>query len=100
MIEALERHRPQIAALCRELGVRRLEVFGSAARGDAGPHSDIDLLYEFDSRPDCLADRFFTLQEQLEAMLGRPVDLVSARDIANPYFLQSVHRDRVMVYGA
>jgi len=101
MIPLLEQHREQIAGLCRKYGVSRLELFGSAARGDFDPaQSDIDFFFEFDSDPSRLADRFFGLSEDLERLLGRPVDLVSSRDVRNPYFLQVANRYRVTLYAA
>ena len=57
-----------------ELGVRSLDLFGSIARGDSGADSDVDLLVEFD-RPVGLF-QFFRVQRRLEAIVGRPVDLV------------------------
>jgi predicted nucleotidyltransferase len=101
MIPILEQHREQIAALCRKYGIRKLELFGSAARGDFDPiSSDIDLFFEFDSDPTGLADRFFGLSEELEKLLGRPVDLVSGLDVRNPYFLQVANRHRMSLYAA
>jgi predicted nucleotidyltransferase len=52
MLDLIEAHRDEIAALCRRFGVQRLDVFGSAARGtDFDPeHSDVDLLVSY--RPD------------------------------------------------
>ena len=62
MIEMVEKHREQIAALCRKYGVQKLELFGSAAGEMFDPQqSDIDFIYEFDSNPNGLADRFFGL---------------------------------------
>ncbi len=55
------------------MGVRSLELFGSLARGDARPASDVDLLVEF--QPVGLF-QFFRVQRRLEAILGRRVDLV------------------------
>ena len=54
--------------------MRSLDLFGSIARGDAGADSDVDLLVEFD-RPVGLF-QFFRVQLRLEAIVGRPVDLV------------------------
>ena len=69
----------ELAALCRRFGVRRLDVFGSAARGsDFDAASDVDLLVEFDSVD--LA-RFLDLRDALEALLARPVDLIDRRAI-------------------
>lgn len=56
------------------LGVRSLDLFGSVARGDAGPSSDVDLLVDFD-RPVGLF-HFFRVQRRLEEILGCKVDLV------------------------
>jgi uncharacterized protein len=68
--QRLSRHRAKLD----DLGIRSLDLFGSVARGEAGPGSDVDLLVEFD-RPVGLF-QFFRVQRQLEIILGRPVDLV------------------------
>ena len=101
MIQLLEQHRPEIAALCRKYGVRHLELFGSAARGNFDPaESDVDFFFEFDADPHRLADRFFGLMEDLQRLLGRKVDLVSSQDAKNPYFLQVANQHRVTLYAA
>jgi predicted nucleotidyltransferase len=102
MIDLIEKHRTQIASLCQKYGVKRLELFGSAARDDFdSATSDIDFFYEFDSAHSCgLADRFFELQQELERLLGLKVDLVSAADVTNPYFLQVANRHRLTLYAA
>ncbi len=64
MPELIERNRDRIAELCRRHGVRRIDLFGSAARGDDfdPATSDVDLMYEFDPADRAsLADRFFGL---------------------------------------
>jgi predicted nucleotidyltransferase len=85
MLPLIAEHRAEIAALCRHFGVRRLAVFGSAARGaDFDPaRSDLDFLVEFDDgEPDALSLKtFFDLKEALEALFGRSVDLVDRKAI-------------------
>ena len=66
---------PQLAELCRKYGIAELSVFGSVARGDAEPGSDVDLLYVRVPGND-LGMSYFALQEDLEKLFGRPVDLV------------------------
>lgn len=102
MIAVVEQNRAKIAEICRRHGVRKLDVFGSAARGTdfLSGSSDIDLFYEFDADPALLADRFFSLAEELENLLGHKVDLVSSQDARNPYFLDVANRDRVVLYAA
>src|SRR3989304_2674621 len=84
-----------IPDLCRRYGVARLELFGSAA-GDAfdPQHSDLDFLVEFDADSSRLFDRYFGLKESLEALYGRPVDLVAAGSLQNPYFIEAVNKTR------
>lgn len=93
--------RPAIAALCRQYGVRRLVVFGSAVTDKFDEAtSDIDFLVEF---ADDLAGRFeayFGLKEDLEALLGRPVDLVSTVALENPHFAKSVASTGRELYAA
>lgn len=101
MIPLLEEKREEIAAICRKYGVTRLEVFGSAANGRFDPaRSDVDLLYVFAPRDFGYAAAFFGLEAELEALLGRKVDLVAADFIRNPFFRQSVDRSRQLVYAA
>ena len=90
--------RKQLAELCRRHGITRLSVFGSAARGQLGPQSDIDLLVEFvaGSR---VGLRFITVQYELQAMLGRKVDL-NTRAFLSPHFRDRVEAEAVPIYEA
>ena len=71
--------------------MRRLLLFGSAGTEhfDAAT-SDIDFLVEFDDAPVSRFDAYFGIKEALEALFGRPVDLVSTAALENPYFAESV----------
>lgn len=102
MIAVIGSKKDEIAALCRRLHVRRLEVFGSAAREtDFDPaESDVDFLVEFE--PGYRADAFnayFSLKEGLEALLDRPVDLVVEKALKNPFVRAHVAHEREPVYG-
>lgn len=94
--------RKELDKICRQYRVRRLELFGSAAVGRDRPgESDLDFLVEFESLPQgAYADAYFGLLESLERLFGRPVDLVVARAIKNPYFRESVERTKTVVYAA
>ena len=98
----IEEHRDELADLCRRHHVRRLFVFGSAARDDFDPaRSDVDLLVEFEPVPEGgYADAYFGLREALEALLGRDVDLVAASALRNPYIKADVERTRSLLYAA
>ena len=102
MLKLIEQHRDEVAALCRRYGVMRLELFGSAARGDFNSQiSDLDFMVEFLSDDwEGAADRWFGLQEALEALFQRKIDLVSIKAAKNPYFLQVANRHKVQLYAA
>jgi uncharacterized protein len=95
-------HQQEVLGLCERFGVRRLEVFGSAAGEEFDPaRSDLDFLVDFrPALPGELADRYFGLLEALEALFGRPVDLVMTAAIKNPYFLQGIEPSRTLLYAA
>jgi len=90
----------RMAALpaCRKFGVLRLDVFGSVARGESSPSSDVDLLVEFADPDRAPAKRFFGLLHQLESTLGCEVDLLTINSLRNPYFKTRALRERVSVY--
>jgi predicted nucleotidyltransferase len=83
---------------CREFGVRRLDVFGSMARGAATPESDIDLLVEFNDPDQHPAKRFFGPLHRMEDDLGCRVDLLAIGSLKNPYFKERVIRERMPLY--
>jgi predicted nucleotidyltransferase len=75
-----------------KLGVRSLDIFGSVARGESAPDSDVDLLVEFD-RPIGLL-HFFHVQRRLEQILGCRVDLVM-REAVKPQLRDRIFREAV-----
>ncbi|MDE2229317.1 MAG: nucleotidyltransferase domain-containing protein [Alphaproteobacteria bacterium] len=103
MLADIENRRTELSALCRRFHVRRLDLFGSAARADFDPtRSDIDFLVEFDrGHPDAFSlATYFGLKESLEALFGRPVDLVEPRAVENPYLKASIEHSREPVFAA
>lgn len=78
---SLDTKRADVRDLCQRFGVARLDVFGSAARGQGFREaSDVDFLVEFAAAHDDLA-HFLDFRDALEALLGRTVDLVDRRSI-------------------
>jgi len=67
----------RISEICKRYGVRELAVFGSAARGDLRPESDVDILVDFEPDAHIGLIKFVSLSEELEQIVGRKVDLVT-----------------------
>ena len=102
MIQLLRMRGGEIAEICRRFHVSRLDVFGSAAREhDFSERSDIDLLVEYEvGYTGPRFGDFLALKEELEALLGRKVDLVMAGAVRNPYVRANIERSRQPVHGA
>ena len=103
LAQPLIEHRDAIARVCREYGVERVEVFGSAADGRFDPaRSDFDFIVSLlPSAPGLqgpLGRRFVGFGDAMEALLGRPVDLLTDKSIRNPYLRRTVDASRRVVY--
>ena len=95
----LNLHRNELAAICAELGVRRLELFGSALHMD-NP-GDFDFLVDLGERPPSeYANAYFTLLDRLQSLLAHPVDLVTPAGLGNPYFRERVEQEKTLLYAA
>ncbi|MXY98969.1 MAG: DNA polymerase III subunit beta [Gemmatimonadetes bacterium] len=91
----------EIAEICRQFEVERLEVFGSAARGtDFDPEtSDVDFVVEFTRRGDPASlDQYFDFRDALCRSLERPVDLIESGTIRNPYLQEAIDKSRELIY--
>lgn len=103
MIDLLDKHNREIIKLCKQYNVRRLDVFGSATTAEFDPdRSDLDFIVEFENpdAPPGLLSRYLALAEELEHLLGRPVDLITPQSIRNPYFRETVENSREVLYAA
>ena len=88
--KTLAEHRQELSGL----GVKRLALFGSAAREQDSPESDVDFLVRF-SAPSTF-DLYMNLKFWLEDLIGRPVDLVTEKAL-RPELRASVERDAIRV---
>ncbi len=86
--ERAEAHRAELS----RSGVLRLGVYGSVARGEADPDSDIDVLVEFDRTPD-LYD-FAALRDRLVEIFGRRVNLATPQALRSRLRAQILHEVR------
>jgi len=96
----LEVPKRRLEALCRRHGVKRLGVFGSAARGETTGSSDVDLLVEFGSKAQTSLFDMVRLKEDLSRLFGRKVDLATPAILENPYRRRSVLKDLREIYAA
>lgn len=90
----------RLAAFCRKWRITEFSLFGSVLRDDFGPDSDVDVLIELArDHPWSLFD-VMDMEEELEALLGREVDLVMKGGLRNPFRRHEILRTRQVVYAA
>lgn len=93
-------YRAEIQQICNRHKVRTLFVFGSVLGPRFTETSDIDLIVDF--LPIDLmdyADNYFSLKNELEDLFSRPIDLLENQSVRNPYFRQSVEKQKQILYG-
>ena len=97
---ALQAPKHKMASLCRRHHIKHLGVFGSAARGEAGANSDVDLLVEFKSGSSASLFDMVRMREEFSLLFGRKVDLVAASAIETPYRRSAILQDLRELYAA
>ena len=98
-IPGLEYDEQALAELCQRWHIRELRLFGSQARGDARPDSDVDLLatFELNETP---GFAFVDLVDELRNVFGRSVDLITNKPRRNQLLSAAIDRDLTTLYAA
>jgi hypothetical protein len=94
-------HKPKtifrtIVAFLTGHGVKKISVFGSYARAEANPKSDIDIVVEFTGKKTLLD--LVGIEQELSEKIGIKVDLLTERAIS-PYLIDRIKKDMVVIYG-
>jgi len=102
MDKIIDSNRAALIALCQLHDIKNMYVFGSAANGNFGQQSDIDILISFkdDISIERYTDNYFALHEKLEKLFNRKIDLVTEKSLKNPYLIESIQKSRKLLYAA
>lgn len=93
----------RLAAICRKWKIRRLELFGSAERGELLAESDVDLLVDFEGDEAWSLMDLLRAQDEFAALFGRAVDLVDRGSLergANPLRRKAILKSTRLLYAA
>lgn len=102
-MKIIEMNIDKIIALCKKYKVAKLWVFGSILTPRFNDESDVDFLVDFDEQKiDLLdyADNFFNFIHEIEAIVGRKVDMVVNKSIRNRFFRAEVDETRKLLWSA
>lgn len=102
MNKVVEEKLPGLIRICQRNGIRRLELFGSAAREDFQPAaSDLDFIVTFDDSAGRGGFKsYLDALREFEDLLGHKVDLLEADAITNPFLLEAIEQDRIVLCEA
>jgi len=90
-----------LAAVCRKYGVKKMSLFGSAARNELRPDSDIDLMVEFKRSSKATLFDYVHMQDDLAPLFGnRSIQLASPEILENPYRRRTIEPDLKTLYAA
>ncbi len=95
----IEQYTPEIIQLCKTHRVKSLYAFGSVLTDKFNEKSDVDLIVDFTNMViEDYADNYFNLKFSLQDLVKRPIDLLEEKAIKNPYFRESVNKQRQIIY--
>ncbi|MDQ3555202.1 MAG: nucleotidyltransferase family protein [Gemmatimonadota bacterium] len=92
--------RERIADFCRRRRVVELALFGSVLRDDFGPDSDVDVLVSFAADARHSVFDHVDMEEELQGIFGRPVDLIVKGAVRNPFIRHHILHNHRVVYAA
>ncbi len=96
----VDEHIEHIKTICLLHNVDKMYLFGSALNSKFKKESDIDLLVKF--KPFDLTnyfDNYLHLKQTLEELLGREVDLIEEQTLKNPVLINSINKNKKLLYG-
>jgi uncharacterized protein len=85
-----------IIKILRGYGAVKISIFGSFARGEERPESDIEIIVKFDKLKSLL--QLIHIEEEIKNAVQYNIDLLTENSI-NPYLIDSIRRDEVVIYG-
>jgi DNA phosphorothioation-dependent restriction protein DptG len=97
----VESKQNELRAICEQLLIKRLYIFGSAVNATGfNEDSDIDFLIAFEDSltPEEYSENYFQLHYKLRELFNREIDVLTERSLSNPYFIKSIERSKYLVY--
>lgn len=100
MLPVIQNNIDSIISLCKANKVKYLYLVGSQAKGNATNNSDVDFLLDFKKNISVeeYSDNYFTLHYELKKILQKNIDIITENSLSNPIFIQSIHKNKELIY--
>jgi hypothetical protein len=102
MQQLVKERTKELIAICEELDIKKLYVFGSVVSENFRDDSDIDFLISFSDNLtiDEYTNNYFALHYKLRELFKREIDVVTERTLSNPYLIESINESKQLIYEA
>lgn len=92
---------PQVIALFKKHRIKNAYLFGSALNENFNESSDVDILVNMEEGLDPIeaGGHLWDLEDDLQLVFNRPIDLLTERSLKNPYFIKQISSNRILIYG-
>ena len=100
MQKIVENKLEELRSICLSLSVKKLYVFGSATTDTFTDTSDIDLLISFSEAlsVEQYTDNYFDFYYKLKELFERRIDLITERNLSNPFLIESINETKTLIY--
>lgn len=100
MQKIIENKLEELRSICLSLNVKKLYLFGSAATDTFTENSDIDLLISFSESlsVEQYTDNYFNFYYKLKELFHRRIDLITEKNLSNPFFIESINETKTLIY--
>ena len=102
MNQEILKHKKKIIEICKDLKISRLYLFGSVLKSDFNENSDIDVLLSFsdDLSVEEYTENYFSFHYKLRELFNRDIDVLTEKSISNPFLLESINKNKLLIYEA
>jgi len=92
----------EIKQLCKVLKINKLYAFGSVMSNNFNEDSDVDFIFSFSEKLtiEQYTNNYFNLHSKLKDILKREIDLITEKSLSNPYLIESINKNKVLIYEA
>lgn len=100
--EDIKKYNKTLIKICKDLKINRFYIFGSVLTDAFNSESDIDFLISFEEgiSVEEYTENYFILHYKLKELFNRNIDVITERTLSNPYLIESINNNKLLIYEA